>query len=237
MVSYSAEKNPPNPGKLTVENNTFESLGATAIGVKNFRDNAVILRNNSFKNVSTKYSGNHITEDNSSTVSIQTTTQTATQTTTANTGTTTSVNPATTSPAITSPVTTNSAAPSGTTTPTGAVPIASAATQNHATSILPQSEFIASSKIALLPENSDIEAYQSQIDAYVATKVTKYQLTPLKIRAIEKQLDKKIRKMEKKNLKKRLSTKENREYFLMLMYKHSLEAHRITSEGHFEIGR
>ncbi|OIP54930.1 hypothetical protein AUK10_00275, partial [Candidatus Gracilibacteria bacterium CG2_30_37_12] len=65
MVSYCAEKNPPNPGTLIVENNIFESFGNTAIGVKNFRNNQVILRNNTFKNVSTKFTGVNVTEENS----------------------------------------------------------------------------------------------------------------------------------------------------------------------------
>lgn len=65
MVSYCAEKNPPNPGTLIVENNIFESFGNTAIGVKNFRNNQVILRNNTFKNVSTKFTGANVTEENS----------------------------------------------------------------------------------------------------------------------------------------------------------------------------
>lgn len=63
MLSYSAEKNPPNAGSLLVENNIFQSSGATAIGVNNFRDNQVILRNNTFINVSTKFTGNNIIVD------------------------------------------------------------------------------------------------------------------------------------------------------------------------------
>lgn len=62
MVSYSAEKNPPNAGKLVIENNVFESFGTTAVGVKNHGTNQVILRGNTFKNVSTKFVGKVVEE-------------------------------------------------------------------------------------------------------------------------------------------------------------------------------
>ncbi len=65
MVAYSAEKNPPNPGTLTLENNIFQNTGAGAIGIRNFGTNTVISKNNTFQWVDTKYVGTVIEQTGS----------------------------------------------------------------------------------------------------------------------------------------------------------------------------
>lgn len=49
LLSYSAEKNPTNPGTLTVDNNTFKSEGGNATGIYNFKTNSVVLSKNYFE--------------------------------------------------------------------------------------------------------------------------------------------------------------------------------------------
>lgn len=66
MISYSAEKNKPNSWELLIENNYFESKwDKLSIWVNNFKTNKVILRNNTFKNVTHEYKWDNVFVDNS----------------------------------------------------------------------------------------------------------------------------------------------------------------------------
>jgi len=70
MIAYSAEKNIPNPWKLLIEDNEFISYWNRSTWIKNHRNNEVILKNNTFINVVTKYLWNNFIEKDDSVNSI-----------------------------------------------------------------------------------------------------------------------------------------------------------------------
>ncbi len=207
MVSYCAEKNPPNPGTLIVENNIFESFGNTAIGVKNFRNNQVILRNNTFKNVSTKFTGANVTEENSASavqntpitgISIPTITQNI---------------PATISPIVPNSPTVQTSPP-----PTVTIP-------NIPAVVIPQS-IVTNTKIALLPVNNDVQNYVAKINSDLKNIIIQYKVTREKINTASLRVSAKITALELANMSRTLTVQENRTYFLLKIVGDALNAYK-----------
>lgn len=221
MVSYSAEKNPPNAGKLIVENNTFTSEGTTAIWVKNFKDNQVILRNNTFNNVSTPYTGNNITVENTATTSSTTNTVSSTPSSVTQSTPIIETKPATIIILPTTPLDTTKTdiiVPQTTQKLTQEVSAKEMILSQTRGDTTQTPKFVP--KVVLMTANNNVLKMEKKIDVFVQTTVKR--MDSKKRDAIYTKVDTKLKQLELKNMNSWLSVKENKTYFLLKMLRDSL---------------